>query len=89
LTRAPSHDIDQALSTVISRALEAARAKLMAEMARCGLAPSAGWRIKEDLRHTTEGTEWIFSPIHLREPSPGLEVRVCIDGEGRLLDPCP
>ena len=37
----------------------------------------------EELRHTVAGTEWIFRPVHLREPSPELEVRVAIDHGGR------
>lgn len=31
------------------------------------------------------GTEWIFRPVHLRETSPDLEVRVAIDHGGRAL----
>jgi hypothetical protein len=69
----------------IARALRAARDRLLARMAELGLDAESGWRVKEELRHTVKGTEWILSPIHLREPSPALEERVCIDEGGRLL----
>jgi hypothetical protein len=82
----PAHDADQLLSTLIFRALERAREALLAEMARQGLLPAGGWRVKEELRHVAGGTEWVFSPIHLREPSPDLAVRVMIDAEGRLVE---
>jgi hypothetical protein len=67
----------------VSAALKRARENLLDRMARMGLTPERGWRVKEELRHTLEGTEWILSPIHLRESSPPLEERVLIDAEGR------
>ena len=75
------------LTHLVVHALRAARERLVARMASIGLDPERGWRVKEELRHTLHGTEWILSPIHLREPSPELEERVRIDGEGRLLGP--
>jgi len=69
----------------IARALERARDALLERMLRAGLTPESGWRVKEELRHTLQGTEWILSPIHLRELPPALEERVRIDAEGRLL----
>lgn len=73
------------LSQHVARALRAARDRLIERMAALGLGPEAGWRVKEDLRDTVDGTEWILSPIHLREMSPPLEERVRIDGSGRLV----
>ena len=73
------------LSQHVARALRAARDRLLARMAELGLGPEAGWRVKEDLRDTLDGTEWILSPIHLREMSPPLEERVRIDACGRLV----
>jgi hypothetical protein len=80
----PPSQVDQ-LTRHVARALEQARGALLERMLRIGLSPQAGWRIKEELRHSVAGTEWILSPIHLRELSPELEVRVRIDPEGRLL----
>lgn len=73
------------LTILVTRALRRARERLLARMARLGLEPDGGWRVKEELRHSLHGTEWILSPIHLREPSPELEERVRIDGSGRLV----
>ena len=59
------------------------RAALLAEMHSLGLTSEKGWRIIEELRHTTEGTLWIFRPMHLREHLPELSRTVLIDQEGR------
>jgi len=79
----PPSELDH-LTLYVARALGQARDTLMGHMLRAGLTPQAGWRVKEELRHSLEGTVWILSPIHLREPSPELEVRVRIDPDGRL-----
>jgi len=79
----PSDPVE--LSSAIVEALQGARARLLECMALQGLTPQSGWRIKEQLRHTVQGTEWILSPIHLREMPPPLETRVCIDADGRLV----
>ena len=80
----PSPEVDQ-LTQRIVRALERARDTLLERMLHAGLSPHDGWRVKEELRHTLDGTEWILSPIHLRELPPQLEERVRIDAEGRLV----
>jgi hypothetical protein len=88
-TPVPDHDSPppdvEDLTHYVARALEQARDALLERMLRAGLSPQAGWRVKEELRHSLEGTVWILSPIHLREPSPELEVRVRIDPDGRLV----
>jgi hypothetical protein len=76
---------DDSLAHHVAAALKRARDELLQRMARIGLTPERGWRVKEELRHTLEGTEWILSPIHMREASPQLEERVLIDGDGRLV----
>ena len=73
------------LTHLVVRALRRAHDRLLARMADMGLHAERGWRVKEELRETLGGTEWILSPIHLREPSPHLEERVCIDESGRLV----
>lgn len=73
------------LTFLVTRALRRARDRLLARMADIGLDAERGWRVKEELREVLGGTEWILSPIHLREPSPDLEERVCIDESGRLV----
>ena len=43
-------------------------------------------RILEDkgyVRHTVEGTDFIFRPIHMKLAHPEMERRVSIDHEGR------
>ena len=80
----PPSQVDH-LTQHVARALEQARDILLARMASVGLSPQGGWRIKEELRHSIAGTEWILSPIHLREMAPEMEVRVRIDAEGRLV----
>ena len=74
----------QVLASNIASRLEAARAKLLAEMHALGLTAEAGWRVMEELRHTMDGTEWIFKPMHIREPIPtDLRATVLIDHDGR------
>jgi hypothetical protein len=73
------------LTLHIARALERARNALLERMLSAGLSPQGGWRIKEELRHSLDGTEWILSPIHMREMPPELEERVRIDADGRLI----
>ena len=76
----------QSLASDVSGRLKAARDSLHRQMEALGLTADKGWRISEELRHTVEGTEWTFRPIHLREhPPAGLESRVAIDQEGRPL----
>ena len=74
--------VEELASDVVQR-LKTARNTLLAEMQALGLTPAKGWRIVEELRHTTEGTEWTFRPMHLREPLPDLSTTVLIDQEGR------
>ena len=74
----------QTLANNIASRLEAAREKLLAEMHAIGLTAEAGWRVVEELRHTIDGTEWIFKPMHIRESPPtDLRSTVLIDHEGR------
>ena len=75
----------EALATEVFSRLASARKELAAKMADLGLSLANGWRVTEELRHTVQGTEWTFKPVHLREPSPPLEVKVAIDHEGRPL----
>lgn len=73
------------LASDVFERLGAARKALLAEMHALGLTPEKGWRIIEELRHTTEGTLWIFRPMHLREHLPELSHTVLIDQEGRTV----
>ena len=75
----------EALAAEVVSRLSQARKELAAKMGDLGLGIANGWRVSEELRHTIEGTEWTFRPVHLREPSPPLEVKVAIDHEGRPL----
>ena len=78
----------QALSNNIVSRLETARATLLAEMHALGLTADTGWRVMEELRHTIDGTEWIFRPMHIRETPPeDLRCTVLIDQEGRPVSP--
>ena len=77
-------EVETLAAQVVNR-LAAARAELAKHMSAMGLGLANGWRVSEELKHTVRGTEWIFRPVHLREPSPGLEVTVAIDHEGRPL----
>ena len=76
--------VEELASEVFARLAEA-RKMLAAQMSQLGLGLANGWRVTEELRHTVQGTEWTFRPVHLREPSPPLEVKVAIDHEGRPL----
>lgn len=73
----------EALAAEVVNRLAAARKELHAQMTAMGLGLANGWRVSEELKHTVRGTEWTFKPVHLRESSPPLEVRVAIDHEGR------
>ena len=75
----------EALAAEVFARLAAARRELAGKMGDLGLGAGNGWRVTEELRHTVQGTEWTFRPVHLREPSPPLEVKVAIDHEGRPL----
>ena len=73
----------ESLASDVFERLGAARKALLAEMHALGLTPETGWRIIEELRHTTEGTQWTFRPMHLREHLPELSRTVLIDHDGR------
>lgn len=75
----------EALAAEVFARLAAARTQLAEQMRTLGLGVSNGWRVTEELKHTVTGTEWTFRPVHLREPSPPLEVKVAIDHDGRPL----
>lgn len=76
--------VESLAAEVVAR-LEQAKRELAIRMQSKGMTSATGWRVTEELRHTVTGTEWIFRPVHLREPSPDLEVRVAIDHGGRPL----
>jgi roadblock/LC7 domain-containing protein len=76
--------VESLAAEVVAR-LEGAKRELAARMQAMGMTAATGWRVTEELRHTVAGTEWIFRPVHLREPSPDVEVRVAIDHGGRPL----
>jgi hypothetical protein len=76
---------DQALASGLAKQLAAARSSLELEMRTHGMHLKEGWRIAEEIRHTIDGTVFIYRPIHIRFESPALERRVTIDQEGRLL----
>lgn len=73
----------EALAADINRRIEEAKERLAAQMLELGLKQKDGWRVMEELRTTVDGTEWVFRPVHLREPSPDLETSVAIDHSGR------
>ena len=75
----------QDLATTVMERLKSARAALTVEMHQLGLTAAKGWRVVEELRHTTRGTEWTFRPMHIRENIPDLHTTVVIDHEGRLV----
>jgi hypothetical protein len=75
----------EALAADVNRRIASAKESLAEQMQAHGLDGKNGWRIVEELRSTVEGTEWVFRPVHLREPSPDLETCVAIDHSGRLL----
>ena len=76
----------EALASDINRRIEEAKARLASEMVALGLKAKDGWRVMEELKTTVEGTEWVFRPVHLREPSPDLQTSVAIDQSGRPRD---
>ena len=73
----------ESLASDVFERLGAARKALLAEMHNLGLTPEKGWRIIEELRHTAEGTQWIFRPMHLHEHLPELSRTVLVDHDGR------
>jgi hypothetical protein len=73
------------LAADVNRRISDAKDSLASQMRALGLNQKDGWRIVEELRSTVEGTQWIFRPVHLREPSPELETTVAIDHSGRIL----
>jgi hypothetical protein len=73
----------ESLAAEVAVRLAEAKRELSGRMQAQGMSPAKGWRVTEELRHTVRGTEWIFRPVHLREPSPELEVRVAIDHAGK------
>lgn len=73
----------ESLAGEVVERLKAARNALLAQMHSLGMTPAKGWRVSEELRHTIEGTEWIFRPMHIRESVPDLRVTVVIDHDGR------
>ncbi len=75
----------EGLALDVSARLKDARAQLEAMMLARDLTPANGWRIFEDLRHTVEGTQWTFRPMHLRHSLPELQTTVTIDQDGRLV----
>jgi hypothetical protein len=75
----------EALAADVNRRIADARESLAGRMHELGLHRKDGWRIVEELRSTVEGTQWVFRPVHLREPSPDLETTVSIDHSGRSL----
>lgn len=76
----------EALAADINRRIEDAKARLAEDMASLGLKTKDGWRVMEELKSTIDGTEWVFRPVHLREPSPDLQTSVAIDHSGRARD---
>jgi hypothetical protein len=73
----------EALAADVNRRIADAKASLATHMQELGLKTNDGWRIMEEIRHTIEGTQWIFRPVHLRERSPDIETTVAIDHSGR------
>jgi hypothetical protein len=74
---------DQALASQLARRLAYARASLEQEMQAAGMHARHGWRIAEEVRHTVHGTDFIFTPIHMKLARPEMERRVSIDHEGQ------
>jgi hypothetical protein len=71
----------------VRRRLEAARTRLAARMAAAGFTEQKGWRLLEELRSTSHGTQFVLRPCHVKLGFPdGMEETVRIDSEGRLLD---
>jgi len=81
-----SDKLVETLAVDVGARLASARTALLANMHALGLTAAAGWRVVEELRHTLEGTEWTFRPMHIREVAPAdLRSSVLIDHEGRPL----
>ena len=76
---------DQALASQLATLIAAARTALEREMQAAGLRATDGWRINEQIRHTIEGTEFIFRPIHMRLQCEDMERCVRIDPDGHPL----
>jgi hypothetical protein len=76
---------DEALASHLAKLIAEARKSLEHEMQAEGMHPKDGWRITEQIRHTMQGTEFIFRPIHMRLQPGDMERRVCIDHEGHPL----
>ena len=74
---------DQALASLLARRISQARAALEKDMAAADLHAKNGWRIAEAIKHTVDGTDFIFRPIHMKLVHPELEQRVSIDHEGQ------
>lgn len=75
----------EGLALDVAARLKAARAELESLMIERGLTPDNGWRVFEDLRHTVDGTQWTFRPMHTRHSIPELHTTVFIDHNGRLV----
>jgi hypothetical protein len=71
------------LAAEISAKLAAAKERLVSRMHNLGLLAAHGWRVTEEIRHTVQGTEWVFRPVHLREAAPDIQEVVLIDSGGR------
>lgn len=73
---------DHALASHLARRISQARASLEQEMRAEGMHAKDGWKIAEQVRHTIAGTDFIFTPIHLRLSREDMERCVSIDHEG-------
>jgi hypothetical protein len=73
---------DKALSAAVIARIGAARARLGGWMDAHGFSEKEGWRISEELRSRSDGTEFVFRPIHMRLPSPQHEEVVLVDSAG-------
>ena len=73
---------DKALAAAVFARIQAAKARLAANMQHAGLLEKDGWRVLEELRSTPTGTLFVFRPVHTRLDAPGLETTVEIDSNG-------
>ncbi len=80
---------DEALARNVVTRLAQARAELFSRMEQAGLTREGGWRIREDLRHTIEGTVWTFTPIHLHRAPVEMSTTVVVDGSGNVIESSP
>jgi hypothetical protein len=70
--------------------IEAAKAKLRAQMTSLGLDEDTGWRISEQVHENDAATIWTLRPIHLHLPSPaGLFEQVEFDRMGKTTHDAP